>query len=420
MKLLPSRFSSIAARIAQLLSVLLFFGVPVSAQEIYDVLLKNGHVIDLKNQRNGRYDVAVIGSKIARVATNLPSSNARLVVDVSQYYVTPGLIDIHTHFDAQGAELNLNPDHNALTSGVTTAVDAGSSGWKNFEEFKKKVISRSKTRLLAFLNIVGAGMYGAKVENDIQEMDVEAAARMVRKYPETIVGIKTAHFQPPTWDAVDRAVRAADLSNSVVMVDFHPKPGRGYPELILQHMRPGDIHTHVYGRLTPQLDGNKKLQPYMLEARKRGVLFDVGHGAGSFWFRIAVPAIEQGFLPDTISTDIHKDSIMLPRANMTTTMSKFLNIGLTLEQVIERSTVNPAKAIRRPELGTLSEGSVADIAVLELQRGQFAFLDSGHGKLIGDKRLRCVLTVREGKVVWDTEGLSLTEWRNAGPYSNFK
>ena len=324
----------------------------VPAAEIYDLLLKNGHVIDLKNKRNGRFDIAIIGNKIARVGENLPTAHAKTVVDLSQYYVTPGLIDIHTHFDAQGADLNLNPDHNALTSGVTTAVDAGSSGWKNFESFKKKVIDRSKTRVLAFLNIVGAGMYGDQVENDVNEMDVESAARMVRKYPGTIVGIKTAHFQPPTWDAVDRAVKAAELSNTVVMVDFHPKPGREYRELILEHMRPGDIHTHFYGRLTPQLDANKRVQPYMWEARKRGILFDVGHGSGSFWFRIAVPAIEQGFLPDTISTDIHKDSIMLPRANMITTMSKFLNIGLTLEQVIERSTVNPAKAIRRPELGT--------------------------------------------------------------------
>ncbi len=398
----------------------LFLVAPASAQEIYDLLLKNGHLIDPRNQRNGRYDIAVIGRKIARVAENIPASQAKVVVETGQYYVAPGLIDIHTHFDAQGADLNLNADHNALSNGVTTAVDAGSSGWKNFEDFKRKVISRSRTRLLAFLNIVGAGMYGEKVENDVGEMDAEAAARMVKKYPETLVGIKTAHFQPATWDAVDRAVRAAELSNSIVMVDFHPKPGRGYPELILKHMRPGDIHTHFYGRLTPQLDAQKKIQPYMLEARKRGILFDVGHGSGSFWFRIAVPAIEQGFLPDTISTDIHKDSIMLPRANMITTMSKFLNIGMTLEQVIERSTVNPAKAIRRPELGTLSEGTVADIVLLELEKGQFAFLDSGHGKLIGDKRLRCVLTVREGKVVWDTEGLSLTEWSNAGPYSNFK
>ncbi|MCI0423046.1 MAG: amidohydrolase/deacetylase family metallohydrolase [Acidobacteria bacterium] len=403
-----------------LLAVMLCSASPVRAQQIYDLVLKGGQVIDPKNQRNGRYDIAIVGNKIVRVGQNLPSSNARLVVDVSQYYVTPGLIDIHTHFDAQGAQLNLNPDHNALQSGVTTAVDAGSSGWKNFEEFQKKVISRSRTRLLAFLNIVGAGMYGEKVENDVQEMDVEAAARMVKKYPQTIVGIKTAHFQPATWEAVDRAMKAAELSSSVVMVDFHPKPGRGYPELILKHMRPGDIHTHFYGRLTPQLGAQKKIQPYMWEARKRGILFDVGHGSGSFWFRIAVPAIEQGFLPDTISTDIHKDSIMLPRATMTMTMSKFLNIGLSIEQVIERSTVNPANAIRRPELGTLSEGSVADIAVLELEKGSFAFLDSGHGKLIGDKRLRCVLTVREGKVAWDTEGLSLTEWSNAGPYSNFK
>ena len=388
-------------RLALALAIL----TPAGAQEIYDLLLKNGNVIDPANHRNGRMDVAVIGNKIARVAPDLPAAHARVVIDASRYYVVPGLIDIHTHFDAHGASLNLQPDHNALPSGVTTAVDAGSSGWKNFEAFKRSTIDHARTRVLAFLNIVGAGMYGAKVENDVGEMDPEAAARVVKQYPSTIVGIKTAHFEPPTWEAVDRAVKAAELSDTIVMVDFNPKPGRDYPDLILKHMRPGDIHTHFYGRLTPQLDASKKVQPWMWEARKRGVLFDVGHGSGSFWFRIAVPAIKQGFLPDTISTDIHKDSVMLPRANMITTMSKFLNIGLTLEQVIERSTVNPAKAIRRTELGTLSEGAVADIAVLELEKGSFAFLDSGHGKLIGDRRLRCALTIRNGAVVWDTDGL---------------
>ena len=344
----------------------------------------------------------------------------RVVVDAGDYYVTPGLIDIHTHFDAQGADLNLNPDHNALRNGVTTAVDAGSSGHKNFENFKKEVIDKADTRVLAFLNIVGAGMYGAKVEDDVKEMDAEAAAQMVRKYPGDIVGIKTAHYQPADWEAVDRAVKAAELSKSVVMVDFHPKPGRGYRELILQHMRPGDIHTHFYGRLTPQLDASKKVQPYMFEARKRGVLFDVGHGSGSFWFRIAVPAIQQGFLPDTISTDLHKSSVMLPHATLTNVMSKLLNIGMTLDQVIACTTANAARAIRRPELGTLTEGSVADIAVLAVEQGKFAYLDSGHGKLTADKQIRCVLTVRDGKVVWDTEGLSLTDWKEAGPYSNFK
>ncbi len=387
---------------------------------VFDLLLKNGHVIDPANHRDGRFDIAIVGNKILRVAPDLPASHARTVVDAGQYYITPGLIDIHTHFDAQGADLNLKPDPEALTNGVTTAVDAGSSGWKNFEAFKTRVIDHSKTRLLAFLNIVGAGMYGPKVENDVNEMDPEAAARMVAKYPNIIVGIKTAHFEPPTWDAVDRAVKAAELSHTIVMVDFYPKPGREYSDLILKHLRPGDIHTHFYGQLIPQLDANKKVQPYMWEARKRGVLFDVGHGSGSFWFRIAAPMLRQGFLPDTISTDIHKESIMLPRANMTTTMSKFLNLGMTLEQVIERSTVNPARVIHHPELGTLSEGAVADIAVLELQHGHFGFVDSGRAKMIGDRKLRCVLTVRNGAVVWDTEGLSLTDWTKAGPYSNFK
>jgi dihydroorotase len=402
------------------LGALLLLSVSLHGQQIYDLVLKNGRVLDPANGRNGRFDIAIVGRTIAKVAPNIPAAHARKAVDVSDYVVTPGLIDIHTHFDAEGAWLNLHPDYHALSSGATTAVDAGSSGHKTFEEFKRKVIDRSRVRLLAFLNIVGAGMYGAQVENDVKEMDVDAAAAMVKKHRDSIVGIKTAHYQPADWEAVDRAVKAAEASKSVAMVDFHPKPGRSYPDLILKHMRPGDIHTHFYGRLTPQLDSAKKVQPYMWEARKRGVLFDVGHGSGSFWFRIAVPAIEQGFLPDTISTDIHKDSVMLPRANLITTMSKFLNIGMTLEQIVERVTVRPAKAIGRPELGTLSEGAAADIAVLEEQRGEFAFLDSGHGKLIGDRNLRCVLTVRDGRVVWDSNGLSLTDWTAAGPYSNYR
>jgi dihydroorotase len=251
-------------------------------------------------------------------------------------------------------------------------------------------------------------------------MDAEACAAMIEKHPNVIVGVKTAHFQPPTWDAVERAVEAGNLASKPVMVDFTPKPGRSYSDLILKHMRSGDIYTNFYGNDTPLLDGNKKIADYLLAARKRGVLFDVGHGNSSFSFRIAVPAVEQGFLPDTISTDINKWSIMLPRANMTTTMSKFLNIGMNMDQIIERLTVNAANAIRRPDLGHLSEGGWADIAVLQVEKGKFGFVDAGREKLIGDRRIRCVLTVRDGKVVWDSEGLSLSDWQNAGPYSNFK
>ncbi|MDA1315188.1 MAG: amidohydrolase/deacetylase family metallohydrolase [Acidobacteria bacterium] len=400
---------------------------PLVAQEaesadtvIYDLLLKNGHVIDIQNGRNGRMDIAIIGRTIYKIGENLPASRAKKVVDLSEYYVTPGLIDIHAHFDQMGAWLNLNPDHNTLRYGVTTAVDAGSSGHQGFEKFKKETIDKARVRVLAFLNIVGAGMYGGEVEDDTAQMDVDAAIAMVKKYPDDIVGIKTAHYQPADWEAVDRAVKAAELSNSVLMVDFHPKEGRGYEDLILKHMKPGNIHTHFYGRLTPQLDANKKVQDYMWKARERGILFDVGHGSGSFWFRIAVPAIKQGFLPDTISTDIHKNSIMLPRAHLNNVMSKFLNIGLSLEQVIERTTVNPAKAIRRADLGRLDEGGVADIAVLKVEEGKFAFLDSGHGKLIGDKNIRCVMTLRRGDIIWDADGISMPDWSTAGPYSNFR
>lgn len=393
---------------------------PASEAVIYDLLLKNGHVIDLANQRNGRMDIAIVGQKIQAIGKDLPASRAKKVVDLTEYYVTPGLIDIHGHFDQKGAWLNLNPDHSTLRYGVTTAVDAGGSGYKGFEKFKKETIDESRVRLLAFLNIVGAGMYGGDVENDVVQMDVDAAVAMVKKYPEDIVGIKTAHYQPADWEAVDRAVKAAELSNTVLMVDFQPKEGRGYEELILKHMKPGNIHTHFYGRLTPQLDENKRVQDYMWKARECGVLFDVGHGSGSFWFRIAVPAIKQGFLPDTISTDIHKSSIMLPRAHLNNVMSKFLNIGMTLEQVIERTTVNPAKAIRRADLGRLDVGGIADIAVLKVEEGEFAFLDSGHGKLIGDKNINCAMTLRAGRIIWDAEAISMPEWSTAGPYTNYR
>ena len=355
--------------------LLIALTLPLGGQEIYDLLLKNGHVIDPANHRDGRFDIAVTGGKIVRVAQDLPASHARIVVDAGQYYVTPGLVDIDINLDWIHSDLGLKEEAETVESGVTTAVDAGGSNAKTFEEFKKRVIDRSHTRLLAFL----------KIEND---NDIEPASAMAHKYPQVVVGI---HAKGPV-----------KLDGTLVMSDSDP--GR---------LRAGDIQTQVYSSRAPNLDA-------LLAARKRGVLFDVGHGSRGFWFRVAVPLVQQGFLPDSISSGMDRNSAMLPRATMTDVMSKMLNIGMTLQQVIERSTVNPARAIHRPDLGTLGEGAVADLAVIEQQTGKFGYLDSGHGKLIGDRKLVCVMTVRNGQVVWDTEGLSLPDAARAGPYSNFK
>jgi len=334
---------------------------------IYDLLLKGGQVIDPKNGRTGRLDIAVVGDKITRVAPNLPVAHARLVVNVGDYHVTPGLIDLHAHVDGEGTDRNVQPDHHALSNGVTTVVDMGGAGAKSFEGFHSRTARRSRTRILAWLN---------NTEGD--------PGPLLKKYQAVIVGM------------------AAPTSLGV------PAIAEGGLE-VLDQLRPGDVFTQVYGSPAPALTA-------LLAARKRGVLFDTG----SFWFRVAAPSIQKGFLPDTISTDIQKETILLPRANMMTTMSKFLNLGLTLDQLIERTTVNPARAIRRPELGQLAEGGVADIVVLETVQGKFGFVDAGHARHSGDRRLRCVLTVRAGRVVWDSEGLSMTEWTHAGPYSNFK
>ena len=384
--------------------------------QTYDLLLKGGHVIDPANQVNAVRDVAVAGDKIARVAENIPASESKRVVDVSGYYVTPGLVDIHAHLYVEDpGGWGIYPDLSAFPSGVTTAVDAGSAGWKNFEEFKARIIDKAKVRVLAFLNIVAVGM-DTVGEQSLNEMDARPTAEMIKKHPQILIGVKAAHYEGPEWEAIDRAVEAGRLANVPVMVDFRPQPTRTYADLILKHMRPGDIHTHMYAQHIPLLDDNGKVNEYMREARKRGVIFDLGHGAGSFWFRIAAPAMEQGFGPDSISTDLHQRSSLIPQATLVNCMSKVLSLGMPLEEVIYRSTVTPAREIKRPELGTLSVGSVADVAVLELQKGTFGLVDSGHARQEANQKLRCMITVRAGKIVYDAEGLSWPDWHKAGKY----
>lgn len=379
----------------------------------YSLLLKGGHVIDPANGIDGVRDVGIREGKIARVAEAIPASQGEKVVDVGGRYVTPGLLDIHVH--VYGYDGWLFPDTHAFPNGVTTVVDTGGAGWKTFEHFKETVIDRCRTRVFAFLNIVGAGMLGP-VEQDVEEMKAVPAAEMIRRHPDVLIGSKTAHFQGPGWEAVDGAVEAAALSGTFAMVDFAPKPTRSYRELLLERLRSGDIHTHLYAKHIPLLDEGGKVNGYVREARERGVLFDLGHGAGSFWFRIAIPAVKQGFGPDSISTDLHKSSALIPNATMPVTMSKMLNLGMPFREVILRSTAEPARMIRRPELGTLSVGAEADVAAFRIEEGAFGFVDSGHAKMRGTRRFQCVLTVRAGQIVWDLDGLSWPDWETAGKY----
>ena len=378
----------------------------------YDLLLKGGRVIDPKNDLDGPADVGVKDGKIAAVGPGLEGAAAK-IVDVAGLYVTPGLIDIHLHAYGRFAAW-LYPDQHCLPYGVTTCVDTGSSGWQHFPDFVDTVIASAQTRVLAFINIVGAGMAGA-CEQDTSEMQPEPCADMIRQYPEHVVGSKSAHYGGPGWEAAQGGIDAARMSDTITMVDFAPQETRSYEELVSERMAPGDIHTHLYAAHIPLLDDDRKVNDYVWKARERGVIFDTGHGAGSFWFRIAVPAMEQGFQPDTISTDLHRASRMRPNATMTPTMSKFLAMGMPLQEVIYRSTQKPAEVIRRTELGHLSVGAEADVAVLELCEGEFGFVDSGKARINGGQKLECRLTLRAGQVVWDDEGISTSLWSDAPP-----
>ena len=392
------------------------------AQAQYDLLLTGGHVIDAKNQLNAVRDVGIQNGRIAEVASHIDPAKASKVVDVSGLYVTPGMVDIHVHVyastgmrGAYSGDNSVYPDGFTFRSGVTTVADAGGSGWRNFPDFKEHIIDRSQTRVFAFLNIVGHGMGGGKIEQNLDDMDAKATAGQAERYKGIVVGVKTAHYAGPEWTAVERAVEAGTAANIPVMVDFGEfRPERPFQDLVTKKLRPGDIYTHTYLDAVPMLDDSGKVLSYLFEARKRGVIFDVGHGAGSFLFRQAVPAVRQGFVPDSISTDLHISSMNAGMKNMLNVMSKFLNIGMPLDDVVARSTWNPAREIKHEEVGHLSVGAPADIAVLRLEHGSFGFVDVHGARMRGSQKLVCELTIREGKVVWDLNGITREDWDKLG------
>jgi dihydroorotase len=386
-----------------------------------NLLLKGGHVIDPANGIDRRADVRLSEGQVEAVTHDMPSSSGETVLDVAGYYVVPGIIDMHAHVFSthRRSRLSLDPHVNTFSSGVTTVVDAGTAGWQDFAEFRTEVIDRARIRVLAYVNIVGSGM-GGDWEHDVREMRPALAAAMADEHRDVVVGIKTAHYwanrpfdaEHPPWAAVDAAVEAGERCGLPVMVDFYPwLPERPYPDLILEKLRPGDIHTHVFAQQFPVIDEQGKVSDHLFRARERGVIFDLGHGAASFWFHNAAPAIRQGFVPDSISTDLHTGNLNGPVIDMATTMSKMLAMGVPLTEVIARSTVAPAREIGHQGLGTLTPGAEADVAILALDEGEFGFVDCGQTRIASNQQLRCVIIVRASEIVYNPHGLGLLSWQ---------
>jgi dihydroorotase len=391
------------------------------AQAQYDLLLQGGHVIDPRNGINAVRDVAVSAGRIAAVAQRIDASQARTVININGLYVTPGLIDLHVHVfpttgvaGAWAGDSSVGADAFSFRTGATTMVDAGSAGWRNFEFFRTTVIDRARTRVLALINIAGFGMINDTIEQE--DFDPKEVARLAMKHKDVVVGVKSAHYQKPDWDSVERAIEAGKAAGIPIMVDFgYFLPQRPFWQLVTEILRPGDMPTHCFRGPVPWVDENGKLYPYLRTARERGVKFDVGHGGGSFVFRNAAPAIAQGFYPDSISTDLHTGSMNGTMMDMQTLMSKFLALGMPLDAVVKASTWNPAQQIHREELGHLSVGALADVAVFRLLEGEFGFRDASNGKIEGRQRLFCELTLKDGSVVWDWNSRTGIDYKTLGP-----
>jgi dihydroorotase len=390
----------------------------------HDILLKGGHLIDPKNDINSPMDIAITDGKIAAVATNINPDHASKVINISGLYVAPGLIDMHVHvfmgnepgaYIADGAT-SVMPDGFTFRSGVTTVVDAGSAGWRNFRLFKEQTIDKANTRVLALLNIVGTGMKGRFEEQDVTDMNPIMTAHMItRLYPEILVGIKSAHYWGD-FTQVDKAVEAGKLANVPVMIDFgEHDPPNSIKSLFLEHLRPGDMFTHTFANIQLResiVDENGRVKPFVFDAQTKGIVFDVGHGGGSFTWQQAVPAIKQGFMPTVISTDLHTESMNEAMKDLCNVLSKFMALGMTLEEVISRATWIPAQVINRPDLGHLSVGAEADIAVLKLRVGDFGYIDVRRKKMNSSQKLEAELTLRAGRIVWDLNGISMDKFED--------
>jgi dihydroorotase len=388
------------------------------ATATYDLLLRGAKVVDPRSGLDGRHDVAIVADRVVRIARHIPADSAKRVVDLRGCLLVPGLIDLHTHVFAGSAPnrfadglSSVNPDHHCPMNGVTTVVDAGTSGWRNFELFRRQIMEGSKTRVLAFLNIAGNGMMGKPSEEDTTDMEVAPALDMMRRHPDRIVGVKVGHFERPGRHPWLSARTLARQAGKPLFVECH------LPDISLEEqlagLGKGDIITHTFEQVRerkPITDSLGAVIDAVMEARARGVLFDLGHGGAGFWFDQAIPAIRSGFLPNTLGTDLHRSSIAGSMKSLPNVLSKCMAMGMTLSEAIERATWGPAQAIGRQDLGHLTEGSIADIAVLRMEKGRFGFQDAGGERIRGRRNLVVEMTIREGRIIWDLQGRLSQSW----------
>jgi dihydroorotase len=363
---------------------------------VYDLILRGGRVIDPSQKLDGVADVAFSAGKVARVGPKLEAGPNTDVRDVSGLIVAPGLIDLHTHVYWGGTSLGIDAEEFCRTSGVTTAIDTGSAGPGNFAGFRKHVIEPCKVRILAYLHVSHAGIYAFSdrvmvgESEELRLMDPVSAVEVANANRDVVVGIKVRVGRHASGTSgtipLDIALQVGEEAGMPLMchIDFPPP---SYEE-VLERLRPGDVLTHAF-RPFPNSPATQQgtIKREVIEARKRGVKFDIGHGKGSFAFKTARAMLANGFMPDTISSDVHQLCINGPAFDQVTTLSKFLCLGMPLDEVIAASTVNAAMALRRPELGSLKPGSVGDATLLSIKEGRFDYVDVVGEHLVGDRKI---------------------------------
>lgn len=378
---------------------------------IYDLLVKNGKVIDPSQNIEEQRDVAIQGGKIVLVEKNIPADHARQVLDAAGKIVTPGLIDVHVHVLPYVGETGTEPDPCCVTRGVTTVVDAGTAGAFTLPALRKFIVEKSGTRVRALVHVVAIGMIvsitpGMEELGDLRYCDPKRAAKAALENKDIVLGFKVRidrKFTVPGTNDIE-AMRRARMASDEASLPVTTHIGGSYTPLkdFLVLMKEGDIVTHIYNpRPNSVLDENGRLLPEIFEARKRGVRFDIGHGRTNFSYRVAEKCLGQGLVPDTISSDVSNGSVRGPVYDLVTTMAKMMTLGMSLSEVIERTTINPARVLNFGlDIGTLKRGAEADVAIFELSSGEFSLVDSEGQTRIARQKLVPAATVRGGKVFY--------------------